>query len=176
MAIVNMTNTAKTNEPAYVSVARKYIGQKEIPGVKSNSWIESIWRNIDALAVFATGQYDDSRVPWCGAFLAEVMKEIGYFIPPQPYRAKSWLEWGVPVTHAMHGAVVVFARVGGAHVGICVGKNKDGTINVLGGNQKDSVCIESFPLTNVIGFRAPYNTQLAELQLGSKAPTNTSQV
>jgi len=53
------------------------------------------------------------------------------------------------------GAIVVFSRDGGGHVGFVVGLDKYGNLMVLGGNQGDCVRISAFSFDRVIGYRWP---------------------
>lgn len=120
-------------EPGYLTQARRYLGQKEIAGVGSNPWIRALW------AAEAWLGNDDSLVPWCGLFMRFVMRAAGFPVPKNPWRAASWLTWGVPLITPAVGAVVVFKRPGGYHVGIVVGIDAQGRLVVLGGNQGDAV-------------------------------------
>jgi len=120
-------------EPAYLTAARRYLGQKEVPGAKSNPWIRALWAAESWLG------NDDSLVPWCGLFMRAVMREAGYPVPRLPWAARSWLNWGEALLSPVVGAVVVFKRPGGYHVGIVVGIDSQGRLVVLGGNQGDAV-------------------------------------
>lgn len=54
-----------------------------------------------------------------------------------------------------YGCVVVFSREGGGHVGFVVGRDKNGNLMVLGGNQGDAVSIRPFPVSRVTCYRWP---------------------
>ena len=43
-----------------------------------------------------------------------------------------------------YGCIVVFSRAGGGHVGFLVGKDKQGNLMILGGNQSNAVNIKPF--------------------------------
>jgi uncharacterized protein (TIGR02594 family) len=138
----------------WVHAGLKFVGQKEIPGVKSNAWIRSLWQKAEWLWK-QTGE-DDSKLPWCGAYVAECFRLAKVEpIPKAWYRAKEWLNWGEALPYPCFGCVVVFTRTGGGHVGFCVGKDKTGRLLVLGGNQADGVSIAPFDKARVTGYRMP---------------------
>lgn len=139
--------------------AEKWIGQKEVPGPGFNPWIKKMWFELAGGKWLwdQVGKGDDSKLPWCGAFVAMCMKSAGHALPKNYYRAKEWLNWGVPISRPVVGSVVIFSRTGGGHVGFVVGVDKSGNILVLGGNQGDEVNIRAFPPSRVTGYRYPAN-------------------
>ena len=83
------------------------------------------------------------------------MQQAGIPLPVRWYRAKGWLAWGYACRPTL-GAVVVFERLGGGHVGLLVGyDDKRNALLVLGGNQGDSVRVSSFSTDRVLGYRWP---------------------
>lgn len=142
-------------EPLWLKEARKHIGQKEVPGMKSNPWIVGLRHKF---AAWLKG--DDGTVPWCGLFVDHCLTAAGIPTIKEPYRAKAWLDWGVSVANPVVGAVVIFNRDGGGHVGFVVGKDTKGNLMVLGGNQGDMVKISPFAMSRVTGFRVPKDWNL----------------
>ena len=134
--------------PPWVHVARKYLGLREIAGAPTEPTIARWLSKLNAW-------WKDDETPWCGTFVAAVMQEVDYERPKHWYRAKGWLEWGVPLTEPKHGCVVVFERQGGGHVGFVVGRTGAGWLMVLGGNQGNAVTIASFDPSRVLGYRWP---------------------
>jgi uncharacterized protein (TIGR02594 family) len=132
----------------WMSEARKHIGLKEIKGTGTNMTIKSWLSNLRAW-------WSDDETPWCGTFVASCMKAAGYPLPKHWYRAKDWLNWGVDIGSACFGCIVVFDRRGGGHVGFVVGKDKQGRLMILGGNQGDAVSVAPFDTARVIGYRMP---------------------
>ena len=53
------------------------------------------------------------------------------------------------------GAIAVFERQGGGHVGFVDSVNADGSLNILGGNQGDAVNIRKFGRDRLIALRWP---------------------
>lgn len=84
--------------------------------------------------------YKSDDIPWCGLFMGVVCKRAKYEPPVNMLWALSWSGFGRPVDVPMLGDVMVFTRNGGGHVGLYVGED-DWAYHILGGNQKDSVCI-----------------------------------
>lgn len=134
--------------PAWVRIARKYEGLREIKGALHEpvivGWLKKLgswWR--------------DDEQPWCGTFAAAVVSEAGMKPPAAWYRAKAWLSWGKALSGPTVGAVVVFERQGGGHVGFIVGIDDKGNLMVIGGNQGDAVRISPFARSRVLGYRWP---------------------
>lgn len=120
-------------EPRWLKIARSYEGVREIPGPKHNSTIMGWLRKLNSWI-------KDDETPWCGTFVAAVMQEAGLPFPKLYPRAKAWSTYGARLrTHVLApGAILVFDREGGGHVGFYVGE--DAThYHVLGGNQKNAV-------------------------------------
>jgi uncharacterized protein (TIGR02594 family) len=140
----------------WLTVARQYLGQAEVSGPGSSSWIKAMWHRLKGGAWYWTHYgSDDSLLPWCGAFVAKVMDESGFVYPSRYASAKAWLEWGQPLAEPEMGCIVVFGREGGGHVGFVIGRGPGGTLAVLGGNQGNSVSIACFDKSRVLGYRWP---------------------
>jgi uncharacterized protein (TIGR02594 family) len=140
--------------PRWVHVGRKYLGLTEVPGKVHNpvivNWLASLrawWR--------------EDETPWCGTFVAAVLRESGVAIAPQWYRARAWLDWGLRLHAPTLGCVVVFERAGGGHVGFVVGRDAAGRLMVLGGNQSNRVSIAPFDMSRVLGYRWPSSEPLS---------------
>lgn len=135
-------------EPAWLTEARKHIGVREIKGAKHEPRILAWWKAIKR------GGIKTDEVPWCAAFVGGCLEAVGQ--PSSRFEsAKSYLSWGEGIAFPCLGAVVVFTRDGGGHVGFVVGKDAKGNLMVLGGNQGDAVNIKPFAMTRVAGFRVP---------------------
>ena len=143
-------------EPVWLTEARKHIGMREVPGAASNSWIKEMWLSLKGgLWFWTTYGEDDSKLPWCGAFCAFVMKTARVDYPKNYASAKAWLDWGTKLYTPEVGCIVVFEREGGGHVGFLVGRDENLRYLVLGGNQGDEANIRSFGPERSIGFRWP---------------------
>lgn len=141
----------------WLTEARRHIGLREVPGVANNPVIMG-W--ADRLGARVLGiRYDNDATPWCGLFSAWCIHQAGLRPPPISIRAKAWSDWGDPLPlHAQRpplGAVAVFGRDGGGHVGFVDSVNRDGSLNILGGNQGDAVNVRRFPRARLIALRWP---------------------
>lgn len=135
-------------EPAWLGLARKDIGLREIPGAPTAPRIATWLRMLKAW-------WGDDETPWCGVAVAAWMTDAGIKPPSAWYRAKAWAEWGTRLVNPVPGAVVVFEREGGGHVGLVVGQDQRGRLLVLGGNQGNQVCIAPFDRARVLAYRWP---------------------
>jgi uncharacterized protein (TIGR02594 family) len=80
------------------------------------------------------------------------MKEAGYKTTDSK-AAKSWLLYGEKLSIPITGCIVVFKRPHGHHVGFYISSTKN-SVQVLGGNQDDSVKIKRYSYP-VLGYRWP---------------------
>lgn len=134
---------------AWLEIARKEIGTKEVPGDQDNPKILEYHR-LGAPDLRA--QADE--VPWCAAFVGWVLQKYGSKGTGSA-AARSYLKWGYSIPEPRVGCVVVLKRGNSTwqgHVGFVVGVGPM-NIDVLGGNQSDSVCIQRFPRWKVLDYR-----------------------
>lgn len=142
-------------EPRWLGIARGMIGVEEIPGPRHNPVIVKM-----RMALHGFGFKDDD-IPWCGDFVAHCIKSAGLAIPKLYPRALAWAEWGKACQPTV-GAVVVFQRKGGGHVGFLVGEDRL-HYHVLGGNQSNAVNIMRMEKARAVAVRWP-------LELGVPTP------
>lgn len=121
--------------PKHLVEAVKLIGNKEVPGLKSNPTILSWAKELNLHEIFRN---DDTA--WCGLFIAITLKRAGREILHQygNLRAREWANYGVKVDKAELADILVFIRPGGGHVGYYVAEDAD-CYHILGGNQSNSV-------------------------------------
>ncbi|MFS4439565.1 TIGR02594 family protein [Paracoccaceae bacterium GXU_MW_L88] len=141
--------------PSWVVNAMQYIGVEEVIGSANNptimKWAEDL--NI---------RYDGDDVPWCGLFVAAMLRSESPDapLPKLVLRARAYLDVNkvIDPSNAKIGDMVIFWREsmesGKGHVGFYMGKAKD-QIFVLGGNQRDSVSIQLYSATRLLGVRRP---------------------
>jgi uncharacterized protein (TIGR02594 family) len=100
-------------------------------------------------------------VPWCGLFVAACVDEAGIKPAPIAVRASAWATWGSPLLpkELAVGAVLVFQRPGGGHVGFYVGEDAT-AYHVLGGNQGDAVTIARVAKSRCVARRWPLGVKL----------------
>ena len=103
-------------------------GLMEVRGGGINKTIVA-WADEVAAAVptpyanWAADFYNDDKIPWCALWMAVLSVRAGRQPPAKYLSAREWLNYGVPVTVAMLGDVLVFSRDGGAHVALYVGED-----------------------------------------------------
>ena len=135
----------------WLVIARELIGTRETPGPANNPKIMDWAAKLGGKKLGVA--YAGDSVPWCGVFVAHCFNAIAIDPPPIAVRAKAWATWGLSVTPGV-GAVLVFERDGGGHVGFYVAED-DTHFHVLGGNQGDKVCITRIEKTRKVACRWP---------------------
>lgn len=134
----------------WLSTAYSYLGTKEIPGAKSNPRIIQWAKNIGG---WISSFYKNDDIPWCGLFVAECFNVHKLKVSQKSLSALSWADWGQKSPIAP-GAVLVFKRQGGGHVGFYVGEDST-AFHVLGGNQSNSVSIARVAKDRLVAVRWP---------------------
>lgn len=137
----------------WMKTAYDELGVKEVPGSGDNP------RIVEYHGATDMGKSPDS-VPWCGSFVAWVLRESGV-----PYSrkgkaaARSWLKEGTELDGPAYGAIVVFWRGSPdswqGHTGFIAGKDEAGRLMVISGNVSNAVTIDPFTLDRVLGYRWP---------------------
>lgn len=133
-------------KPPWVVEGLKHMGLKEIVGPKHNPTILGWIKDLG-------GWFTDDETPWCGTFQAMCMKACGIEVPQHWYRAKAWADWGKS-TVPCFGAVAVFGRQGGGHVGMMMGASST-HYYILGGNQGNAVSITPIRRGRFLAARWP---------------------
>lgn len=98
--------------------------------------------------------YNDSDIPWCGLFEGKIQVDAKCEIPDEPLWALNWRKFGFKLDEPAYGAVLVFKRDGGGHVGNYISEEDD-YFHVLGGNQGNKVCIKRISKANLVAIRWP---------------------
>lgn len=155
--------------PLMLTEALALYGTKEVVGSGNNpvilAWADEVAAKVKtAYAKWAGNWYDKDSIPWCGLFMAVVavrscQDRPERFPPVQYLSAMEWANFGVAVgkKQAMLGDTLVFKRDGGGHVGLYVGEDTK-YYHVLGGNQKDMVCVMALEKDRCVAVRRPpYN-------------------
>lgn len=131
--------------------AKSLMGTKETPGSGNNPKILDWAKNIGG---FIGNFYKADEIPWCGLFVAYCFNKSGIAVGQNSLSALSWASWGTPIAKGVPGAVMVFVRPGGGHVGFYVSEDKD-AYHILGGNQSDSVSITRVQKSRLKAIRWP---------------------
>lgn len=144
--------------PKWYQIATAELGEQEIRGKEDNPRIVAYQQ--------ATGlKAEDDETPWCGAFVAWCLRESGiHYNKERAASARSWLSFGRKLKNPTIGCIVVFWRgkPNGwqGHVGFYAGRDSQGRILVLGGNQDDEVSIKPHSADRLLGYRWPSDVPL----------------
>ena len=138
-------------------LAQRFVGLEEISGSVNNP-------QIMAMLKLDNKWPEDDEVPWCSAFVNYICWLLR--LPrSKNLRARSWLTvgQGISLDEALPGDIVVFQRGAGpqpgpevieapGHVGFYAGEFGK-FIEVLGGNQGDTVKISRYPKARLLSVR-----------------------
>jgi len=145
-------SVVRETEPPWLTLARSYLGTKEVPGRGSNGTIDGFFRDAGY-----PGYRDETS--WCAAFVGAVLARSGY---PRlaDLTARSGRYYGQKLDGPKIGCVVVFWRESPTswkgHIGFVTGIDWDKkTLRVLGGNQNDAVTEATFAMSRVLAYRWP---------------------
>lgn len=135
------------NAPKIIVEARKYLGVAEIKGRVHSATIMKWAQDLGLKNI-----YTEDEIPWCGLFVAKVVKQAGYEPVKDPLWAQNWAKFGNKADKPSLGDILVFKRNGGGHVGIYAAEDA-GTYYVLGGNQSDMVSVTRIEKSRCIAVR-----------------------
>ncbi len=148
---VDETAVVVPTEPPWMAIARREIGQKEIPGAEDNPRIQEYLRTTP---LRDTQIVDET--PWCSAFVNWCCKQSGVLMSNSA-AARSWLKVG-EACQLQLGAIVVLFRGDPkgwqGHVGFVAGWNHK-SVKILGGNQANAVSEKWYPRSRVLDYRWP---------------------
>lgn len=130
-------------------IAVSQIGIKEIVGSQHNP---------EVLKYFQETGHDwvkDDETAWCSAFANWVCMKAGKMRSGK-LNARSWMTVGEKVTEPKVGDIVIFWRESPhswkGHVAFFV-REQGHYIYVLGGNQKNSVCVQAYQKRKLLEYR-----------------------
>lgn len=159
--------------PRHLLKAIELLGIKETVGSIHNPVIMGWAKEVGLEKV-----YISDEIPWCGLFVAVVMKRADREVIQSPLWALSWRNFGVTSPVPMLGDILCFKRNGGGHVGFYVGEDKD-CYHVLGGNQGNSVSITRIAKSRMVEARRPvYNSipsNVRKIVLDSTGPVSQNE-
>lgn len=136
----------------WMSAAELLIGLKEQPGAGSNPVIAKWIADLKA-------PISDDDEAWCALFANRLLSAFAFPTSGTGYdlvRAASFKGYGVDLTEPAYGAILVFVRPGGAHVGFYVGESPT-AYRVRGGNQSNSVSDTWIEKARCVAVRWPPN-------------------
>ena len=146
-------------------------GRPRVPGLPSLPWVDEMrsvygWHEVRDNARLRAWLKSDGAtlgnpagLPWCGdavetAIIRALPDEpFGGDLKANPYWARNWLQFGV-TCQPIYGAVAVFERGSGGHVGFVVGQDSR-SWHILGGNQGDAINVTGIDKRRLLGTRWP---------------------
>lgn len=138
-------------KPAWMITAESLMGTKEAPGKANNP---SILEWADQMGGWIADSYTQDETPWCGLFAGHCLAVNGLKIPKNPLGAREYAKIGSRLTEPTYGAIMVFARDGGGHVGFYVSEDAD-CYHILGGNQSNMVNVTRVSKDRFLDARWP---------------------
>lgn len=122
----------------WLEYARSNLGVAEIVGPKHSPTIMDWIRELGARRLGL--EVKDDETAWCGTFVGICILRS---LPNEPLpailvRASAWEGFGVALKRRAQGAIMVFIRDGGGHVGFYEGED-DTHFHIVGGNQGNRV-------------------------------------
>lgn len=133
--------------PRVIREGCELLGTEEYVGAKHNPEILA-WAKETGLEKV----YTNDEIPWCGLFVAVVVKRAGFEPVSAPLWARSWAKFGNPSPQPALGDVLVFERGSGGHVGFFVAEDAE-AYHVLGGNQQNKVSITRIAKSRLLAAR-----------------------
>lgn len=149
--LVSLENDDKigTEEFPWMPIAVREIGVYEYTGAADNPRVVEYLRSTTLGEPYRS----NDETYWCSAFVNWCVEKAGYAGTDSAW-AKNWAHWGKAIDTPRRGCIAVFTRDSGGHVGFYIGET-DTEVEVLGGNQNDSVCISKYPKSQLISYRVP---------------------
>lgn len=161
-----------SSTPKTLSYALTLLGTTETKGSKPNPDVQEFFKATDPDGKMFGKKPDTKAVPWCAIFINHVLKHCG-FSGTGSAMARSFLKWGDEVCALNGRGTVTSGSWDAIRPGdICViwrGSRNDGItghvffattvgktwVEGVGGNQGDSVTIQRFAKSKMLGVRRP---------------------
>lgn len=145
-----MTDFGRGVMPVWLFEALNELGVHETPGTEATDRIIEYHSTTTLKAT-------SDEVAWCSSFVCWCFEKVG-IRSTRSAAAISWGGWGFPLPEPCQGTVVVSLRGENPdryHVSFCVEVGED-FVEVVGGNQKDSVSKMKIPKSKVKSYRWPW--------------------
>ena len=161
-------------EPVWLREARRFMGLKEIAGPKPNPTIIGWAKGFGG---WIANYFTNDDIPWCGLFVGHVVAATlpREKLPANPLGALRWAKFGRELPKPAIGAILVFTRTGGGHVGFYLGETPT-HYTVLGGNQLNSVSITQIEKNRLVTGGVRWPTTGEQPALGSVMSAGTAPV
>jgi uncharacterized protein (TIGR02594 family) len=137
--------------PLWLVEGMNWVGVKETVGTADNVTIQK-WAAEEGGDIAKVYRHDS--IPWCSLYANMVLSKVG-LKGTETLWALDWENWGKKLPGPAVGAFAPMKREGGGHIAIVVGRDQNGNLMCLGGNQEDAVNIKPFPADRPLSFRWP---------------------
>lgn len=166
-------SSANIKTPPWLATAIASIGIAEGPGDKIDNPV------VLAMAKTCGGMiaktYVHDSIAWCKMFVEYCLAKNGLH-GNDTLGALDSAKIGIKLAGAAFGAIACKKRTGGGHTFIIAGKDKNGLLVAVGGNQGDRVSRATFKLSEIVsfnwpnGYPLPEKTGMASLPVVDSAP------
>lgn len=130
--------------PIDIARAELKLDIREYPGRDDNNPRIQMYH---ATTTLSRPRAELDETAWCSSFVNFCVEQAGLRGTRSAW-ALDWRNWGQPATDPREGDIAVFSRKSakenGGHVGFVVSVDST-SISVLGGNQSNRICIDTFP-------------------------------
>ena len=118
----------------------------------------------------------NDETAWCAAFVGAMLYRAG-IKGTGSLLARSYLKWGdaVSIKDIRQGDIGIIPRGGSTWQGhvFFIDKIANGKVYALGGNQRDAVNIQTYPVASLIGVRRATSLQKAQTTVAAGKPATT---
>lgn len=133
--------------PTWLRLAYSHLGLREIVGSQHNAEILGWWKRLSL-------PFKDDETPWCAGFVNAMVQAAGLPIVGKNRAAAlgwRWNGYGTRLDGPALGAIMSMerpGRPGSGHMTFVAGRDKNGNIMGLGGNQGNVVSINPYHASN----------------------------
>lgn len=153
---VATVSKVEVSRPLWLEAGIKLIGVHEGPG-HSSSVNNTAATSNPTLIDWAkeeggeiAKEYTHDSIPWCALFANHCLSQVGVKGTGTLWALDFAGNWpSIKLAGPAVGAFAPMVRNGGGHIIQVVGKDQNGNVMGLGGNQSDQVSIEAFPLSRL---------------------------
>ncbi|PUA28431.1 MAG: hypothetical protein B0W54_18455 [Cellvibrio sp. 79] len=148
-ATIANNNFPINDVPLWLKIAYREEGVTEVGGSEHNPRILEYHASTRLNKIKAA----KDETAWCSSFVNWCIEKAGLEGTNSAW-ALDWDNWGIKLQKPTLGCVVVFSRTGvtnsGGHVGFYIDEGPS-TIEVFGGNQRNSVNTSNYPKNGISG-------------------------
>lgn len=134
--------TAEISRPLWLEAGIKLIGLREGVGSADNRTIMD-WAKDEGGDIAKA--YTHDSIPWCALFANHILTKVGLKGTETLWALDFAGKWpSVKLSGPAVGAFAPMLRDGGGHIIVVVGRDQNGNVMGLGGNQSDAVNVRPF--------------------------------